>query len=49
MKLQPTQKKFTTKNRYSGAVTFWEGSGSLDPYTGLRIRIRIRLQNLLFS
>jgi hypothetical protein len=27
----------------SWSVTFWDGSGSLDPYTGLRIRIRILL------
>ncbi len=25
----------------SGAVTIWYGSGSLDPYTGLRIQLRI--------
>jgi hypothetical protein len=27
----------------SGSVTFWYGSGSLDPYTGLHIRIRLCL------
>jgi len=25
----------------SGSVTFWDGSGTLDPYTGLRNRIRL--------
>jgi hypothetical protein len=29
--------------------TFWDGDGSLAPYTALRIRLRIRLRILLFS
>jgi hypothetical protein len=33
-------------NKCSGSVTFWDESGSLDPYTGLRIRIWIQI--LLF-
>jgi hypothetical protein len=42
-RLSQQKQTLNNSNQFSGSVTFWYGSGSLNPYTGLRIRILLFL------